>query len=97
MLDIDGEKDIEVLRDAMKRLLAENARLTATILTLTKQLLTARGKDKAALEQRLAETKAKLDRAQKVFGIELRGAIGRHVERRCPRDDLADPHPALGP
>ena len=41
VLDIDGEKDIEVLREAMKRLLVENERLSATILKLTKQLLTA--------------------------------------------------------
>ncbi len=47
-----------------------------------------------AVEQAVERT---LDRVQKVFGIELRGAIGRHPERRCPRDDLADPHPALGP
>ncbi len=85
MLDIDGEKDIEVLRDAMKRLLAENARLTATILTLTKQLLTARGKDKAALEQRLAETKAKLDRAQR----ELFGPKSERREGEGGGDDVA--------
>ena len=86
MLDIDGEKDIEVLRDAMKRLLAENERLTATILSLTKQLLTARGKDKAALEQRLAETKAKLERAQKDL-------FGPKSERREGEEDGAESPP----
>lgn len=90
VLDIDGEKDIEVLRDAMKRLLAENERLTATILTLTKQLMTARGKDKAALEQRLAETKAKLERAQKEL-------FGPKSERREGEKEGADESPKTKP
>ena len=90
MLDIDGEKDIEVLRAAMKRLLVENERLSATILSLTKQLLTARGKEKAALERRLAETKAMLERAQ-------REIFGPKSERREGEDEKPSEPPKAKP
>jgi transposase len=54
MLRLDTEKDIELLRQAAILLERENKRLTAKVVELTKQLLTAQGKDKEELQQRLA-------------------------------------------
>ncbi|MEZ4297010.1 MAG: IS66 family transposase [Polyangiaceae bacterium] len=54
MFRLDTEKDIELLRQAAILLERENKRLTAKVVELTKQLLTAQGKDKQELQQRLA-------------------------------------------
>lgn len=60
MLRLDEEKDLEVLRQAAKLLEAENRRLTQKLVELTRQLLEARGEDRAVLQLRIEQLEVDL-------------------------------------
>ena len=59
-LRLDTEKDPERLRQAALLLEAENRRLTARVVELTRALLSAKGEDAQALQLRLAELERQL-------------------------------------
>lgn len=82
MLRLDTEKDIELLRQAAILLERENKRLTAKVVELTKQLLTAQGKDKAELQMRLALLEQQL-------AAQNRRLYGESSERRAGDKDEA--------
>lgn len=88
MPEIDQEGDIEVLRRLTRQLFAENVRLGAEVLRLTKALLSAEGKTKADLARKLADLQAKLARAQKAL-------FGASSEKRD--GEATDPAPGNAP
>jgi transposase len=59
-VDIKPEKDIEQLRKAALVLAAENERLVSKVMELTKQLLSAQGKDAEHLQLKIAELEQQL-------------------------------------
>jgi transposase len=59
-MDLQRESDVERLRQAALLLEAENQRLAARVLKLTRELSTARGEDALALQLRLAELEQQL-------------------------------------
>jgi transposase len=68
-VDIEREKDIEQLRRAALVLAAENERLVSKVMELTKQLLSAQGKDAEQLKLKIAELEQQLaDRNKQLFG-----------------------------
>lgn len=68
-VDLGQEKDIERLRQAALLLEAENKRLVAAVLGLTKQLATAKGEDARMLQLRIADLETQLARRnQLLFG-----------------------------
>lgn len=68
-MDIERERDIEQLRKAALVLAAENERLVSKVTELTKQLLSAQGKDAEQLRLKLAELEQQLAaRNKQLFG-----------------------------
>jgi transposase len=68
-VDIKREKDIEQLRKAALVLAAENERLVSKVMELTKQLLSAQGKDAEQLQLKIAELEQQLAaRNKQIFG-----------------------------
>lgn len=66
---LSTEKDIELLRQAALLLEAENKRLAAEVVDLTRQLLVAQGKDKEQLQLRLIQLEQRLAaQNKKLFG-----------------------------
>ncbi|AKU98458.1 hypothetical protein AKJ09_05122 [Labilithrix luteola] len=61
-IDLDREKDPEVLRQAVVLLEAESRRLLARVMELTKALLAAQGKDRIALQVELEGLQAQLEK-----------------------------------
>jgi hypothetical protein len=59
-IDLEREKDPEVLRQAVVLLEAENRRLLGRVMELTKALLAAQGKDRIALQVELEGLQAQL-------------------------------------
>ncbi len=59
-MDIQRESNVERLRQAALLLEAENQRLVAKVLQLTRQLSTARGEDASALQLRISELEQQL-------------------------------------
>lgn len=84
VLRLDTEKDIELLRQAAILLERENKRLTAKVVELTKQLLTAQGKDKEELQMRLALLEQQLAAQNKRL-------FGQSSERRAGDKDESAP------
>jgi transposase len=69
LVDIKREKDIEQLRKAALVLAAENERLVSKVMELTKQLLSAQGKDAEQLQLKIAELEQQLAaRNKQIFG-----------------------------
>jgi transposase len=89
-LDLEREKDPEILRQAALLLEAENRRLLSRVATLTKQLLAAQGKDASELQLELERLQQQLDRAN-------RSLFGRSSEKRSKDEATpADPRPKTG-
>lgn len=91
MVALERETDMERLRQAALLLEAENRRLTARLVELTRQLMNARGEEASVLQLRLAELERQL--AQR--NAEL---FGRSSEKR-PRpssEAAAEPAPQRG-
>jgi transposase len=69
MVRLETETDVERLRQAALLLEAENRRLAARVVELTRQLLTARGEAAEVLQQRLAEVERQLTQTrQELYG-----------------------------
>lgn len=69
VLDLENEKDIELLRQVAILLEKENKRLSTEVVALTKQLLVAQGKDKEMLQLRLLQLEQQLAAQNKrLFG-----------------------------
>src|SRR6266508_1341528 len=60
VLDLDSEKDPQVLRQAAKLLVRENERLTDKVVALTSENLALKGASPADLQLRLAQLEAQL-------------------------------------
>jgi transposase len=86
---LETEKDMERLRQAALLLEAENRRLVARVVELTRKLMSAQGKDAEELQLRLQEVERQL--AQR--NVEL---FGRSSEKRPSRkqDEGDKPEPA---
>jgi transposase len=81
---LETEKDVERLRQAALLLEAENKRLVARVVELTRKLMGAQGKDAEELQLRLAELERQLGQTR----AEL---FGRSSEKRQkPREDEAE-------
>jgi hypothetical protein len=65
MVQLKTETDVERLRQAALLLEAENRRLAARVVELTRQLLTARGEAAEVLQQRLAEVERQLTQTRR--------------------------------
>lgn len=75
-IDFEREKDPEVLRQAVVLLEAENRRLLARVMELTKALLAAQGKDRIALQVELEGLQAQLEKRNRML-------FGQSSERRA--------------
>lgn len=75
-IDLEREKDPEVLRQAVVLLEAENRRLLARVMELTKALLAAQGKDRIALQVELEGLQAQLEKKNRML-------FGQSSERRA--------------
>lgn len=87
MLRLEQEKDVERLRAAALLLEAENRRLVAQVMELTRRLVKAEGKDAQELQLRIAALEEQLaKRNQELFGAssEKRGSGSA---RSKPEDD----------
>ena len=90
MLRLQEEKDIEVLRQAALLLEAENKRLSAQVVELTRQLMKARGEDASKLQERLAVVEEQLARRNhQLFGPstekEHQPSSGKAPAEKTPR------------
>ena len=88
-MDIEREKDIEQLRKAALVLASENERLVSKVVELTKQLLSAQGKDKEQLQLKIAELEQQLAARNKRL-------FGRSSEKRSRPDKDKDKAPQKG-
>jgi transposase len=88
-VDIEREKDIEQLRRAALVLAAENERLVSKVMELTKQLLTAQGKDAEQLQLKIAELEQQLAARNKQL-------FGRSSEKRSRSDKGKEKPPQKG-
>ena len=80
-LQLEAEKDVERLRQAALLLEAENRRLVARVVELTRKLMSAQGQDAEELQLRLREVERQL--AQRTAEL-----FGRSSEKRPrPRQD----------
>lgn len=88
-VDLARENDPEVLRQAVALLEAENRRLLARVMELTKALLAAQGKDRIALQIELEGLQAQLEKKNRMlFGqsSERRpGETEKEPKKRAPR------------
>ena len=87
-IDLERERDPELLRQAAKLLEAENRRLVARVTELTRALLAAQGKDRAALQLQLELLQGELEKKNKMlFGAssERRGGNGESTEKTPQR------------
>lgn len=66
-IDLEHEKDPAVLRQAVALLEAENRRLLARVMELTKALLAAQGKDRIALQVELEGLQAQLEKKNRML------------------------------
>ncbi|OJT20553.1 hypothetical protein BO221_31675 [Archangium sp. Cb G35] len=94
---LETEKDVERLRQAALLLEAENKRLVARVVELTRKLMSAQGKDAEELQLRLQELERQL--AQRTGEL-----FGRSSEKRPQREQdegkqagPAEPAPGHGP
>jgi transposase len=76
-VDIQREKDVERLRQAALLLEAENQRLVAKVVELTRQLATVRGEDAVALQLRISELEQQLAKRNHLL-------FGTSSEQRVP-------------
>ncbi len=102
MVRLREEKDVEILRQAALILEAENRRLTAELLEVTRELMIAKGRDPAALqlrlkgiEQQLAKVRAKLfgessERKEKA-SVDANGERAKEKKGHGPRVQPALP------
>ena len=95
MVDLDREQDPEILRQAARLLEAENRRLIARVMELTKLLLQASGKDRITLQLELEKLQTQLEKKNRML-------FGKSSERRGGKagDDGAEPktpQPGHGP
>jgi transposase len=80
VVDLEREKDTEVLRQAARLLEAENRRLVARVVELTTALLQAQGKDRALLQLEIEKLQAELEKKNRML-------FGKSSERRGDGDD----------
>lgn len=92
-IDLQREKDPEILRQAVILLEAENRRLLARVMELTKLLLAAQGKDRIALQVELEGLQAQLEKKNRML-------FGQSSERRAgdgaPADEAKTRAPKKG-
>lgn len=87
-IDLEREKDPEVLRQAALLLEAENRRLVAQVLDLTRALIAARGNDRVALQLEIEALQAQLEKRNKMlFGQSSEQRPGDSEEGAPPRRD----------
>lgn len=86
MIDLDQEKDPEVLRQVAKLALADNGRLVQRIVQLTTALAEAKGKRQAELALEIQQLKEQLAQSQQRL-------FGKKSERRSRGRRAADPEP----
>ena len=79
-IDFEHEKDPEVLRQAVSLLEAENRRLVARVMELTRDLLAAQGRDRVALQMEIESLQAELEKKNRML-------FGQSSERRAPGAD----------
>ena len=93
-MNLAHETNVERLRQAALLLEAENGRLLAKVVELTRQLATARGEDATVLQLRLAELEAQLaKRNHLLFGT---SSEQRHQKRGSGKPPRT-PRPGHGP
>lgn len=90
-IDLEREKDPEVLRQAVALLEAENRRLVARVMELTRDLLAAQGRDRVALQIEIESLQAELEKKNRML-------FGQSSERRAPGadKDTKDARPKTG-
>ena len=88
-VDLEREKDPEVLRQAAILLEAENRRLLARVMDLTRALIAAQGNDRVALQLEIESLQAQLEKRNRMlFGqsSERRGGTdGEEPKARAPQ------------
>lgn len=93
-VNLERENDVERLRQAALLLEAENQRLVAKVLELTRQLATARGENALELQMRIAELEQQLARRNHLlFGT---SSEQRHQGRGDKKQERK-PRPGHGP
>lgn len=91
---LETEKDVERLRQAALLLEAENRRLVARVVELTRKLMSAQGKDAEELQLRLQELERQLaQRTGELFG---RSSEKRPREKQDEEDTPQQAAPAQG-
>jgi transposase len=83
------ERDIEIVRAAALEYDAENQRLRAELVEVTRELMVARGRDPEALQLRLKAIEQQLEAARKRL-------FGRSSERGAKTKDTAEREPQRG-
>ena len=90
-VDLEREKDPEVLRQAARLLEAENRRLVARVTELTRALLAAQGRDRVALQIEIQALQAELEKKNRMLfapSSERRegdGARAEETKSKSPR------------
>jgi len=85
-VDLEHERDPEILRQAVALLEAENRRLVAQVTELTRRLLEAQGKDRVALQLEIEALQRQLEKKNRMlFGqsTERREAEGGNAETKA--------------
>lgn len=90
MLDLDSEKDLQILRQAAKLLVGENKRLVDKVVALTNENLALKGASPADLQLKLAQLEAQLAVKNKLL-------FGKSSERRpAQKAEAAEKLPRVG-
>ena len=84
-IDLERENDPEVLRQAAILLEAENRRLLARVMDLTRALIAAQGNDRVALQLEIESLQTQLEKRNRML-------FGQSSERR-PGEDGVEPKP----
>jgi len=84
VVDLERERDPEILRQAARLLEAENRKLVARVVELTAALLQAQGKDRAALQLEIESLQAELAKKNRML-------FGKSSERRGGDDSGDEP------
>lgn len=82
-IDLKREDDPEVLRQAVALLEAENRRLVARVMELTRDLLAAQGRDRVALQMEIESLQAELEKKNRML-------FGQSSERRTGSGEKSD-------
>jgi len=90
VLDLDSEKDLQILRQAAKLLVGENKRLVDKVVALTNENLALKGASPADLQLKLAQLEAQLAVKNKLL-------FGKSSERRpAQKAEAAEKLPRVG-